>query len=100
MIFVSRWKFNAAMQHIHKHLIGMEVRMAEDVKALDAKLDELAVADAARQTAIKKELDQLAAAVATQAPDLTPQVAKVQALIDSAGADKASLDVDDPAPTP
>jgi hypothetical protein len=51
---------------------------------LDAKLDELT-------GAVSFELQQLADAIAKTAPDLAPQVAKVQSLIDA-------LKGDDPAP--
>ena len=53
---------------------------------LDAKLDEL-------QAAVTTELKQLADAIAASAPDLAPQVAKVQAAVDA-------LIADDPAVTP
>ena len=53
---------------------------------LDAKLDEL-------QAAVTTELKQLADAIAKSAPDLAPQVAKVQAAVDA-------LIADDPAVTP
>ena len=51
---------------------------------LDAKIDELT-------GAVSFELQQLADAIARSAPDLAPQVAKVQAMIDA-------LASDDPAP--
>ena len=53
---------------------------------LDAKLDEL-------QAAVTTELKQLADAIAASAPDLSPQVAKVQAALDA-------LISDDPVVTP
>lgn len=54
--------------------------MAANQADLDAKLTEL-------QDAVTKELQQLADAIATQAPDLAPQVAKVQSLIDALKSD-------------
>ena len=47
---------------------------------LDAKLDELA-------TSVQKEMQQLVDAINASAPDLAPQAAKVQALIDALASD-------------
>lgn len=66
-------------------LTTQEILMATQ-EELNAKLAELS-------DAITTELQQLADAVAAQAPDLSPQVAKVQELIDALKAD------DPPAPT-
>ena len=61
---------------IHGHLHGMEDRIMAGQAELDAKLDEL-------QAAVTTELKQLADAIAATAPDLSPQVAKVQAAVDA-----------------
>ena len=70
--------------------------------AIDDKIDELTQADAERHAALLDEIKQLADAIAAQAPpDLTPQIAKLQTLVDAAKADTAALKADDPAaPTP
>ena len=63
---------------------------------LEAKLSELEAANAAAHAAISNEIKQLADAVAAQAPDLAPAVARVQAVVDSLTADKSAMDADDP----
>jgi hypothetical protein len=77
------------MAHWYHHLtldqkIDLILKQQEFIMAgqvdLDAKLDEL-------KASVSKELQQLADAVAASAPDLSPQVAKVQALIDALNAD-------------
>ena len=83
------------MAHWYHHLtldqkIDLILKQQEFIMAgqvdLDAKLDEL-------KASVSKELQQLADAVAASAPDLSPQVAKVQSLIDA-------LNADDPAAPP
>ena len=69
---------------IHTHLELLGVFLMAGQAELDAKLDEL-------KASVDKELQQLADAIAKTAPDLSPQVAKVQAAIDA-------LNADDPAP--
>lgn len=86
MIFVSKSRFLLWMRIItgdildlHRQLNRIQRTMANQAD-LDAKLDEL-------QAAITTELQQLADAIAAQAPDLAPQVARVQSLVDALKAD-------------
>jgi hypothetical protein len=70
---------------------------------LDDKLAALEAAQSANHDAIATELAQLAAAIANQAPDLTPEVNRLIALTTAVQADTAALNADDPqppAPTP
>ena len=90
MIWISRREYHGhitwlefELTEIRKHLRRIERTMATQ-EELDAKLAELT-------DAVTNELKQLADAIAAQAPDLSPQVAKVQSLIDA-------LKADDPAP--
>lgn len=73
--------FNLSFKRkVLKELRKIMVTQAE----LDAKLDELSAS-------VQKEMQQLVDAINASAPDLAPQAAKVQALIDA-------LATDDPQP--
>jgi len=75
-----RSDFNRAIRGLHYHLARLEERLVANQQDLDAKIDELA-------GAVSVELQQLADAIAKSAPDLAPQVAKVQSMIDALVAD-------------
>jgi transglutaminase/protease-like cytokinesis protein 3 len=65
---------------------------------LDDKLAALEAAQAANHAAIANELQQLATAIANQAPDLTPAVNRLISLTSAVQADTAALNADDPQP--
>jgi hypothetical protein len=71
---------SAEFYYLYNRLIQMEKRIMVGQVELDAKLDEL-------KASVDKELQQLADAVAASAPDLSPQVKKVQDAIDALNAD-------------
>jgi hypothetical protein len=71
-----------------EHVIKQQGKIMATQAELDAKLDELAIAT-------QKEMQQLADAIAASAPDLTPQVQKIQKMIDALASDDPTA-----APTP
>ena len=64
------------VRYFNKRINQLEDMIMATQAELDAKLDEL-------QAAVTTELKQLADAIAASAPDLAPQVAKVQAAVDA-----------------
>ena len=83
---LTKIHFDLAIAALHSHLHRIERQLMANQADVDAALDALG-------KAITDELAQLAAAVAASAPDLSPQVAKIQALT-------AQLVADDPVTTP
>jgi hypothetical protein len=76
-------------------IINKESALMSDV---DDKLSALEAAQAANHAAIANELQQLATAIANQAPDLTPVVNRLITLTNAVQADTAALNADDPQP--
>jgi hypothetical protein len=89
---VSPEDLSFVFNSLRRYLIRIERNMATQAE-LDAKLDEL-------NANVAFELQQLKDAVAATAPDLAPQVAKVQAAIDALKSDDPAPPAPPPAPAP
>ena len=83
-MFLWKSDFNRAIRGLHYHLNRLEINLVATQQELDAKIDELT-------GAVSTELQQLADAIAKAAPDLAPQVAKIQGLIDALKADDPAV---------
>ena len=87
----------ARLRMLDEHLAAKLKRMEGRIMAaIDDKLAELEAAMDAAHEAIANEIDQLAKAIAAQAPDLTPQVNRLAALVDRVRTDTDALRSDDP----
>lgn len=73
-------------------ILTMQENTMAGLAELDAKLSELA-------NGIATEMQQLADAVAAAAPDLSPQVARIQGMIDALKSDDPAAPAPAPAPT-